>query len=185
MIFTADDKSMYINTDTTIGLHATSDIFDANNHNLPKNFPKALFLQILKIVTMNNYFSFASIYWLQLFGTTMRTPTACAYATTTYGHFKNTMLLPKDNLIYYRHYIYNVLGIWLTSTFNKDSCWGPFKNMMNNWNTLQWEIEDLNRKTYFLDLNITIQDHSSLQFSTYQKKPESLSILTIPIYTSS
>jgi hypothetical protein len=55
----------------------------------------------------NNIFSFADTYWLQLSGTAMGTPVACAYATVTFGHYKNTTILPEfaPQLLYYKLYI--------------------------------------------------------------------------------
>jgi len=100
----------------------------------------------------------------------MGTPVACSYATVTFGHFENCMLLPsfRGNLIYYCRYIDNIFGIWLPPTTNRHNTWTAFKNTLNNWSTLQWEVVEPTTTTHFLDLNITIQD-SSLKFSTYQK----------------
>jgi hypothetical protein len=146
-IFTADAKSMYTNIDTTMGLGAIKDFLDTNKEKLPTNFPRTLFLQVLEIVMRNNIFSFADTYRLQLLGTAMGTPAACAYATLTFGHFENTTLLPEfqDNLIYYYHYIDDVFGIWLPPVLNKSSTWTNFKNTMNSWGNLKWSIEELNR----------------------------------------
>jgi hypothetical protein len=41
----------------------------------------------------NNIFAFGDSHWIQLSGTTMGTPVACAYATMSYGHFENTEIL--------------------------------------------------------------------------------------------
>jgi hypothetical protein len=103
-LFTADAKSMYTNIDTTTGLTTMKNFLDINQENFPTDFPSKLFLQILEIVMRNNIFSFADTYWLQLSRTAMGTPAACAYATLTYGHYKNTTLLPafQDNILYYR-----------------------------------------------------------------------------------
>jgi len=100
----------------------------------------------------------------------MGTPVACSYATVTFRHFENYVLLPafKDNLIYYRRYIDDVFGIWLPPAINNHNAWTAFKGTLNGWLTLQWEIEEPTTKTHFLDLNISIQN-PSLIFSTYQK----------------
>jgi len=65
----------------------------------------------------NNIFAFQDSHWLQLSGTAMGTPTVCAYATITYGHYKNTLILPNfsNNLLYYKRYIDDIFGIWIPS----------------------------------------------------------------------
>jgi hypothetical protein len=169
LLFTADAKSMYTNIDITTGLTSISNFFHTNERNLPTNFPSALFQQILEIVMKNNIFSFADSYWLQLCGTATGTPVACAYATLTFGHHKNTVLLPtfSNNLLFYRRYIDDVFGIWLP-TPGDSLTWENFKKTLNNWCKLEWTVKTPSKKTHFLDLNITIEK-SSIVFSTYQK----------------
>jgi len=169
-IFTADAKSMYTNINTDAGLTAIENFLTVNKDKLPGDFPLDFFLSTLAIVMRNNIFSFADSFWLQLSGTAMGTPVACSYATVTFGHFENSTLLPlfKENLIYYRRYIDDIFGIWLPPTANKQSTWTAFKETLNSWSTLQWEVEELTTTTHFLDLNITMQDET-LNFSTYQK----------------
>jgi hypothetical protein len=169
-LFSADAKSMYTNIDTPTGLKAVQDFIITNNALLPSNFPTELFLQILKLVMENNIFSFGESYWLQLSGTAMGTPTACSYATVSYGHFENTEILTtfKPNLIYYKRYIDNVFGIWLPPSHNKDSTWNAFKEKLNSWGSLHWTIENPSSHTVFLDLNIYIRN-SKIITTTFQK----------------
>jgi hypothetical protein len=169
LIFTADAKSMYTNIDTAIGITAIRDFLHFNESLLPTNFPVDLFLNILEIVMKNNIFNFADTYWLQLCGTAMGTPVACAYATLTFGHYENTVLLPSfdANLFFYRRYIDDVFGIWLP-TPNNDHTWKLFKEQLNNWGKLTWSVEEPSKQANFLDLTINlVQD--SLTFSTFQK----------------
>jgi hypothetical protein len=169
-IFTADAKSMYTNINTDAGLTVIENFLMFNKDKLPDNFPSDFFLNTLAIVMRNNIFSFADSFWLQLSGTAMGTPVACSYATITFGHFENSTLLPsfRENLIYYCRYIDDIFGIWLPPTANRQNTWTAFKDTLNSWSTLQWEVEELTTTTHFLDLNITIQD-GTLDFSTYQK----------------
>jgi hypothetical protein len=95
LLFSADAKSMYTNIDSATGLLTFQNFFEVKAHNISPRFPVALFLNILEIVMKNNIFNFSDTYWLQLSGTAMGTPAACAYATITYGHFENTETLPK------------------------------------------------------------------------------------------
>jgi len=73
----------------------------------------------------NNIFSFTSTFWQQLSGMAMWTQVACNYATMTYGHFENMVILPcfKDNLIYYKHYINDICGIWIPPPTNQITTW--------------------------------------------------------------
>jgi hypothetical protein len=68
----------------------------------------------------NNIFSFVDTYWLQLCGTAMGTPVACAYATLTFGQHENTVILStfSTNLLFYRRYIDDIFGIWLPTPDN-------------------------------------------------------------------
>jgi len=117
----------------------------------------------------NNIFTFGEIYWSQQWGTAMRTPSACAYATLTYGHYENTSIIPifQNNLLYYRHYINDVFGIWWPQE-RPNLTWIDFKNKLNSWGTLKWSIEEPSTHTTFLDLNIDIKGPSVI-FSTFQK----------------
>jgi hypothetical protein len=115
LLFSADAKSMYTNIDTKIGVSAIREFIATNAIHLPSDFPTELFLQILTIVMKNNIFTFAGTYWLQLSGTAMGTPTACSYATVSYGHHENSKVIPtyKKQLVYYKRYIDDIFGIWL------------------------------------------------------------------------
>ena len=63
----------------------------------------------------NNIFSFADTFWWQRTGAAMGTPVACTYAMLSFGHHENVEILPtfQPNLIYYRRYIDDILGIWV------------------------------------------------------------------------
>lgn len=168
--FTADATSMYTNIDTDLGLQSVSNFIQTNSNNLPPNFPANLFLEILGVVMRNNMFSFGDTFWLQKTGTAMGTPSACAYATISYGHYENTNILPcfRNNLFYYRRYIDDVFGIWLPVRDQPENTWENFKRVLDGWGTLRWKIEEPSDHATFLDLNIHIKN-SSVKFSTYQK----------------
>jgi len=142
-LFSADAKSMYTNIDTATGLKSVEDFILTNYNQLPTDFPTELFLRILQLVMDNNIFSFGDSYWLQLSGTAMGTPVACAYATVSFGQYENTTILPKfsSNLLYYKRYIDDIFGIWLPPANNKDSTWTSFTETINNWGSLKWIIE--------------------------------------------
>ncbi len=56
----------------------------------------------------------------------MGTPTAPLYSFLTFGIHENLNILNsfKANLIYYKHFIENVFGVWIHST---DNPWVQFK----------------------------------------------------------
>jgi hypothetical protein len=129
-----------------------------------------VFLDVLKIMMENNIFCFANSHWLQLSGTAMGTPAACAYATILYGYHENSQILPQftPNLLYFKRYIDDIFGIWLPPITNKNSTWTSFKSKLNEWGSLTWIIEEPSPSTIFLDLNIKIENGKILT-STHQK----------------
>jgi hypothetical protein len=170
LLFSADATSMYTSIDTPTGVSAIQDFIEANKEKLPSDFPTKLFLEILKTVMENNIFTFAGTHWLQLSGTAMGTPAACAYATISFGQYENQYLLPtfQPHLLYYKRYIDDIFGIWLPPTQNRLATWNSFKTALNNWGKLKWVIEEPSPHTTFLDLNITIEG-SAITTSNFQK----------------
>lgn len=158
LIFTANATSMYTNIDARLGIACIRDFINTHKEQLPENFPTNLFLQVLIIVMKFNVFTFANTYWLQIAGTAMGTPTACSYATVSFGHYENNTILKEfnENLLYYKCYIDDVIGIWLPPRRNKTLTWNNFKKRLNGWGTLRWSIEEPSLSTHFLDLNINI-----------------------------
>jgi hypothetical protein len=138
LFFSADAVSMYTNIDTTTGINVINNFIQVNRDHIPNDFPCNLFLQVLDLVIRNNIFSFADTYWLQLSGTAMGTPVACAYATVTFGHYENTNILVEfsPQLLYYRRYIDDIIGIWVPPDRNQTTTWDHFKDTLNNWGNL-------------------------------------------------
>jgi hypothetical protein len=99
----------------------------------------------------NNIFTFGDSYWIQLSGTAMGTPVACAYATVSFGYFENKEILTKFelNLLYYRWYIYDIFGIWLPPSQNEESIWTAFTNTLNDWSSFQWITEKTSKSQPF------------------------------------
>jgi hypothetical protein len=170
LLFSADAKSMYTNIDSATGLLTFQNFFEVNVHHIPPHFPVALFLKILEIIMNNNIFTFSNTYWLQLSGTAMGTPAACAYATITYGHFENTQLLTEfhPQIIFYKRYIDDIFGLWVPPPTQQITTWKRFKNKLNSWGNLEWIIEEPSTKTTFLDLQIELKDNK-IYTSTFQK----------------
>ena len=166
-IFTADASAMYTNIDTNTGIKAFHDLFDRYAEEIPTDFPQGLFLHVLEIVMNNNVFSFGDTFWLQTDGTAMGTPAAPLYSIITYGVHENTVLLPRygRNLLYYKRFIDDILGIWIDTP---SKTWDQFKIDVNQFGKLQWNIEEPSVTTTFLDLRLTIQ-RNKIVTSTFQK----------------
>jgi hypothetical protein len=139
-LFSADAMSMYTNIDTGTGINAIENFLCDNSENLPLDFPATLFLDILKIVMENNIFRFGDSYWLQLSGTAMGTPVACAYATVSLWQHENTVRMPRfsANLLYLKRYINDIFGIWLPAANDSNNTWEDFKGTLNAWGSLRW-----------------------------------------------
>ena len=170
LLFSADATAMFTNIDTQLGVCSIRDFILKHRDKLPVNFQTDLFLRTLTLIMENNVFTFANTHWLQLAGTAMGTPVACAYATVSFGHYENEHILTefKSNLLYYKRYIDDIIGIWVPSYKNDNTTWNSFKSKLNSWGTLKWVIEEPSKSTHFLDLNISIAD-SSFNISTFQK----------------
>jgi hypothetical protein len=160
LFFSADTVSMNTNIDTVTGVNAAKNFIQANKNKIPNDFPFNLFLQILDLVMRYNVFSFADTYWLQLAGTAMGTPVACAYATVIFGHYENTTILPEFSaqLFYYKRDINDIIGIWVPPKQKQLATWNRFKEALNNWGHLQWKCEEPSRRTIFLDLELELQN---------------------------
>jgi hypothetical protein len=158
LFFSADATSMYTNIDTNLGIASIRDFITAHQSKLPANFPSNFFPIVLTLIMKCNIFTFGDSYWLQLAGTAMGTPVACSYATVAIGQYENVKVIPtfKPNLIYYKRYIDDVIGIWLPPIRNQASTWNNFTNLLSSWGSLKWIVEDPSTSINFLDLNIRI-----------------------------
>ena len=158
---------MYTNIDPAHGMKAFQQWFDEYPGEIPPNFPKALFLEMLETVMTTNVFEFGDTDWLQLKGTAMGTSCACLYATLYYALHERRLLLTKysSSLIYYQRFIDDILGIWNGT----DAEWTRFQNDMNQFGRLRWTTSKLAIEAIFLDLRITINKSSHIETSTYQK----------------
>jgi hypothetical protein len=162
LLISADAKSMYTNIDTHTGVSSIYNLITNNTDSIAPGFPTDLFLKILSCIMENNIFTFADTHWLQLSGTAMGTPAACAYATISFGQHENVNILPnfQPQLLYYKRYIDNIFGIWVPPPRNNKLAtwtWNAFKAALNSWGKLEWIIEEPSLKTTFLDLNIAIE----------------------------
>lgn len=170
-LFTADATAMYTNIQTDTALEAFNFLFEHYKEEIPSDFPKTFFLDVLEIIMKNNIFQFDDTYWLQLDGTAMGTPSACLYATISYGIHERNKLLPNHQafLSLYLRYIDDVFGIWLPSNDGHDERhWSDFKQTMDAWGTLRWCVSERTNTVNFLDLTLTITN-GIIVTRTFQK----------------
>ena len=115
----------------------------------------------------NNIFKWGDTYFRQLLGTAMGTSAACMWATAYYGVHESESLLPAHSahLILYVRFIDDIFGIWNGT----DDAWKEFKEDINNFGILTWEICEPSLSANFLDLTISIEQDGSLTTKTYQK----------------
>jgi hypothetical protein len=97
MLFTSDATSMYTNIDTNHALHVIGRLI----HKIDGK-PNIALMAALRLIMTNNIMQLGDTFWLQLLGTAMGTPPACAYATLYYACHEE-FILEKYNecLLFY------------------------------------------------------------------------------------
>ena len=157
-LFTADAVSMYTNipTNTAIMLIARH-----LRKKIPEERPKQneAMIVALKLVMLNNIFSFGDMTFKQLNGTAMGTPPAPPYATIYYGLHESTFLPShRQHVIFYKRFIDDVFGIWLPhpNAELNERLWDEFTKTMNNYPGLTWEFNKPSHRVVFMDLTISI-----------------------------
>ena len=113
----------------------------------------------LKLVMLNNIFSFGDMTFKQMNGTALGTPPAPPYAMIYYGLHESKFLPQYQNhVVFYKRYIDDVLGIWLPHPNQKinSQLWEEFTASMNNHPGLTWEFNTPINKVDFMDLTISI-----------------------------
>ena len=169
-LLTSDAKSMYTNMDPVEGLEAIRLYIEEFSCELKERFPKVLILRLLWLVMTNNVFKFGETFWLQLIGTAMGRPCACAYATIFFAYFERIHLFPrfKDNLILYVRFIDDILVVWKETNENPEN-FNHFRTALNEQCKLKWKTEDLSRSVDFLDVTISLVGGKA-QTKTFQKE---------------
>jgi hypothetical protein len=88
------------------------------------------------------------------------------YSILTFGYHENTKILPyfHNNLLYYRRYIDEIFGVW-TYTNHPQTMhnWSNFKDLLNQYSQLRWNVENLTTTTTFLDLKMQSNKINSSQ----------------------
>ena len=169
-LFTADARSMYTNIDTRHAIEVISlfmDELDAAG-NLPECFPIEATKFAMSVIMTTNIFEFGDLRFLQLVGTAMGTPAACAWATLYFAYHENHSILPsyRPQLLFYRRFIDDVVGIWACD----DLCvWTSFTRDLNNYGLLKWDVEFPALSVDFMDVTLSIRN-GAIESTTFQKK---------------
>ena len=179
-LFTADAVSMYTNIPTN-----TAIMFIARHlrKNIPDERPKQneALIAALKLVMLNNIFSFGDMTFKQLNGTAMGTPPAPPYATIYYGIHESTFLPNhRQHVIFYKRFIDDVFGIWLPhpNAELNERLWDEFTKTMNNYPGLTWEFNKPSHRVDFMDLTISI--HNGKITTSLYEKPLNLHLYILP-----
>jgi hypothetical protein len=161
---------MYTNIDTPHALKKIREWLEYYKHELPQNFPTEKLLKGLNLVMNNNIFEFRDEFFQQIAGTAMGTSAACMYAILYFAYHERRTLLTtyKDNLIFLRRFIDNILGIWIND--GDTGKWENFQKDLNNYGKLKWKVEERCKEINFLDMTISITNNGKIKTKTYQKE---------------
>jgi hypothetical protein len=167
-LFTADAVAMYPNIPIEHGIEVFETWFEKFADEIPDDFPKELFLKLLRTVMTENIFQFGDTFWLQIDGTAIGTSCACLFATMYMALCERATLLRKykDNLILLKRFIDDMLGVW---KYTDEQSWLNFQADMNAFGPLDWIVEPLSNKVDFLDLTIEINKDQRISTKTYEK----------------
>jgi hypothetical protein len=170
--FTTDAVSMYTNIDTNHALRTIKGFLLKHNDYATIHERNAA-LEGLEIIMKNNIFQFGDTFWHQLNGTAMGVSPSCMYATLYYAAHEESFIKKYPELILYKRYIDDVIGIWVPQTINDDLRWKEFQTEMNNFGRLRWEFTARQSTINFLDLTLSIDQNGNIQTRLYEK-PENL-----------
>jgi hypothetical protein len=162
LLFTCDAKSMYTNIPTEIALTAISQYITKEDKKLFHHYDSQALTEALQIVFSNNVIQFGDTYWRQTSGTGMGISPAPPWATIFYALHENTFLPQySQNLIFYKRFIDDVLGIWLPHPcqHQNQTLWHTFKQHMQEYHGLEWDFTPLSTSCNFMDLTISVTNN--------------------------
>ena len=167
-LFTSDAVSMYTNIDTNKAMNVIARYLKDSSE-LYSDVPIEALLDALNIVMRNNVFRFGDTHWHQISGTAMGTPPAPPYATLYYAIHETIFLEEfKANLLFYRRFIDDIIGIWVVVDEQTDAqTWICFKNRLNNFGLVR-ETNDRSSSVVYMDLTIKLANQK-LSTSLYEK----------------
>jgi len=170
-LFSMDAVGMYANIDTDHGIAQVEQYLHNHNDALPPNMPIPFLIAALRLVMTNNIIQFGDTYWRQRSGCAMGTSTAVNYSYLYVGSLETFVLLTKykNNFLYYKRFIDDVIGVWLPSPDSPDT-WNNVLTDINNFGQLKWTTTGFTNKLIFMDLEISVDEHGQIHTRTYQKE---------------
>ena len=171
LFFTADAVSMYTNLKTTEGLTNVKEFLQTQVNQQHLDHDRFIAINTgLEILMRNNLIQFGDTYWLQIEGTAMGAPPAPPYATITYGHHEHKFVPRHPNLLFYRRYIDDIIGIWLPDPDEQTNRlkWNSLCDDINGYHDLKWEIEEPTTSVTFMDLTLTV-DNGAINTNLHEK----------------
>jgi len=158
-LFSADAIAMYTNIPTARALREIAQYLRTQGHQYCSVSTNAI-IDALRLIMTNNIFTFGDTCWKQISGTAMGTPPAPPYATLYYAIHEELLLEEfGDNLLLYKRFIDDVLGIWVVTDPTTDTArWNSFQSRMNEYHGLVWEHSARCTKLDFMDLTLSIKN---------------------------
>ena len=170
-LFSADAVSMYTNIKTTEALWEIGQYLHRNDRKF-RGVPIDALMSALTLIMRNNMFQFGDTYWLQISGTAMGTPPAPPYANLYFAiHEARFVKKYSDNLLLYKRFIDDVIGIWIPSATKEEdaTAWSNFSTDLNSYHGLQWTMTTRAKSLNFMDLTITLNG-TNIDTTLYEKK---------------
>ena len=173
-IITADAKSMYTNIDTDHALEILRSFLEEleAEGKLPLDFDIDMILEAAALVMRWNIFEFGDCYFKQLIGTAMGTAAAVLWAIIYYYWHEKHVLIAKWSkkmplLKRFVDDIFAIIKVGGQDGMTADE-WKIFKNDINSFGILEWDIDEPSKQVDFLDLTLWI-DGDKILTKTYQK----------------
>jgi hypothetical protein len=165
--FTADARAMYTNIPTDACLDGIR-YYLSNHRDKFQHVDHHMLYRALRLVMKGNYFTFGDTFWWQRNGAAMGAPPCPAWATLYFAAYEDMCCdLFQDELIFYKRYIDDVIGIWICQP-NDTQRWESFKTHMHA-SALEWDFTDRSRSVNFLDLTFTVEDNGRIRTNLYEK----------------
>ena len=173
LLFTADAVSMYTNIPTHTALNQIGKCLTQHQRKCNGDYPHDAVQSGLCLIMTLNIFTSGDLTFKQLNGTAMGTPLAPPYATIYYGiHEEKFFPCHSQHIICYRRFIDNVIGIWCPNKNPQlDTLeWNAFKNKMNAFPGLTWELSEPSTTIDFMDMTVTINKSNKIETTLFEKR---------------
>ena len=134
---------MYTNIPTHTALNLIGKYLTQYQRKNINEYPQDTVRAGLHLIMTLNIFTFEDLTLKQLNGTAMGTPPAPPYAPIYYGMHEEKFL-PHRQVIYYRRFIDDIIGIWCPNKNPQlDTVeWNEFKQKMNSFPGIAWESSE-------------------------------------------